>query len=241
MKSRTTPKVNVRDGAAIGIERDRDGNQRRRRAEAPGDRRGAILLHRSNHFAEARQLARRHQAGQHDLDFGARHRELRRPEVVQRVAECIHAIAVDVRDRAGRAKLEVSGQQAHADGVAGLQRPAVGGRRARAGRLRVRHRHEAGGRECRRDRVEHRRIEARCDHRHRDRPQHRAHARQIRRRRPTGPAPGTVRRRTVSIGRDRATRSRAVRAASAGATSRPDASRAARPSSSSRRAFRRSA
>ena len=155
---------------------------------------------------------------------GARHRELRRPEVVERMAERVDAIAVDVGHRAGGAELEVAAQQRDADGVARLERRPSRRAPPRAGWRRRRHRHEAGRRERRRERVEHLRLEARC------RPAAWRSAaasalmrRQVggRRRDRTG-AVATVRKRTVRARRDRATQLvEQLARRQAGATSRP--------------------
>ena len=91
-------------------------------AEAAGDGGRAILLQRADDVAEARDLARRHQARQHDVDIGLRQRKLGRAEVVHRVAEAVDPVAVDVGDGAGGAEHEVAGQQRDAHRVAGPQR-----------------------------------------------------------------------------------------------------------------------
>ena len=81
-------------------------------------------------------MARADQRRQHRDDVGPRHRERGRPEVVERMAEGVDAVAVHLGDRAGGAEREVARQQRHADGVAGRQRgrprPAVAARRGRA-------------------------------------------------------------------------------------------------------------
>ena len=77
------------------------------------------------------------QARQHDVHVGARQRELRRAEAVERMAEGIHAIAVDVGDRAGRAELEVAAHQRDADRIARAQ-PRRRGTAGRRGCLRRR-------------------------------------------------------------------------------------------------------
>src|SRR6185369_4522168 len=64
----------------------------------------------------------RSEAWKHRVHVRARHRELSRPEVVHRVAECVDAVAVDVSDRAGGTKLEIARQEVHADGVARFER-----------------------------------------------------------------------------------------------------------------------
>jgi hypothetical protein len=82
-------------------------DERRTRAQRARDRRGAILLHRPDHLAERGDLERGHQAREHFVDVGAGERELRRPEVEEWMAEGVDAVAVDVRDRPGRAQFEV--------------------------------------------------------------------------------------------------------------------------------------
>ena len=96
------------------------GISRRALAERAGDRGRAILLHGADHLAHRRDLERRHQAGQQRVDVGARHRERRRAEIEERMAERIDAIAVHVRHRAGGAHLAVAAEQRDADRIARL-------------------------------------------------------------------------------------------------------------------------
>ena len=165
------------------------------------------------------------------------------PEVVERVAERIDAIAVDVRHGAGGAELEIAGQQSHADRVAGLQRPRVRRRMTPApGDCELDIGTKPAARERRRHRIEHRRVEPRRDHRHGDRPQHGAHAAKIRRTRRTSPAPATARRRTAAT-RPRSRDQMSSSSRGVGGQRHRDRTRARAPrrSSSSRRSFRRSA
>ena len=55
---------------------------------------------------------------QRRVDVCAGHRERRRPEIEERMAECVDAIAVDVRHRAGCAEIRVTRQQRYAHRIA---------------------------------------------------------------------------------------------------------------------------
>ena len=75
------------------------------------------------------------------VDVRARHRELGRPEVVHRVPERVHAIAVDVRDGAGAAEQQIAARRSvtptASPGLSGPSNgisPARACRRAAAGR-----------------------------------------------------------------------------------------------------------
>ena len=91
------------------------------------------------------------------------------------MAEGVDAVAVDLGDRAGRAELEVAGDERDADRIAGTQRLL----RPRGGILAAGARHhrqesllaERGG-----QRIDHRRVEAADRQRRRDRTQHRPDA-----------------------------------------------------------------
>ena len=65
------------------------------------------------------------QARQHGEHVRARHRELRRAQTVERMAERVDAVAVDVGDRAGGAELQVAAHERDADRIAGPQRRAA--------------------------------------------------------------------------------------------------------------------
>src|SRR5439155_21643655 len=90
--------------------------------ETAGYRRRAILKERSNHVAGRRELQRRKEAREYGVDIRPRHGELGRTQVVHRMAEGIHAIAVDVRHGAGAAELKIAGDECDADRIARLER-----------------------------------------------------------------------------------------------------------------------
>ncbi len=89
--------------AAAVVERDAHRDQLRHVAEGAGDGRRPVLLHRADHFSDARDLDGRHQARQERVHVSTRHRETRGPEVVERMPEGVDPVAVDVghRSRAG--------------------------------------------------------------------------------------------------------------------------------------------
>jgi hypothetical protein len=63
------------------------------------------------------------------VDVCAGHRELRRTKTEERVAECVDFVAVDVRDGAGGAHLEIAADERHTDSIAfakGTGHPALG-------------------------------------------------------------------------------------------------------------------
>ena len=107
---------------AVRVERDLDLHFARTGAERAANRGRAILGHRADHRPEARDLERRIEAWQHREDVRAGHRERRRAEIEERMAERVDARAVDVGDGAGRAHLEIAANQADADRIAGLER-----------------------------------------------------------------------------------------------------------------------
>ena len=115
-------------------------------AERARDRRGAILRDRADDLAGARDLRRAQQARQHDVHVGARHRELRRAQAIERMTERVDAIAVDLGDRAGGAELQVAAHQRDADRIARAQRlfaAAVAAAGACGANAPAMHRHEA--------------------------------------------------------------------------------------------------
>ena len=122
------------------VEVQRHRNHVRPGAQAAGNRGGAILQERADDLACRRQLERRKQTGKDRIDVRPCHREFGRAQVVQRMAECVHAVAVDVRDRAGAAHLQIPVHEHHADGVTRLQRSIerhlAGTRAAEAGAAR---------------------------------------------------------------------------------------------------------
>ena len=108
--------------AAIGSHRDGERNGARAHAEGAGDGGGAILVQHAHHLTQLRELDGVEQARNHRHDVRARHRQLRRAEVEEGVAEGEHARALDARHGAGGAERQVAAHEADADGVTGLKR-----------------------------------------------------------------------------------------------------------------------
>ena len=114
------------------------------------------------------------------MDVRARHRELGRAEVEEGMAERVDAVAVDVRDRAGGAHLEIAADQGDANRVAFAERPAcmfVSDGACAGGAAARHHRGEPGLAERTRQQVNRLRLEAAHHERRGDRPQHRAELR----------------------------------------------------------------
>ena len=96
--------------AAFGLERNGQGNQSGPSPSVPGDRRRAILLDDANDLPRYGNLRRAGEARQHGDHVGARHRETRRAETVERMAERVDTVAIDFGDRAGGAEVQVAVQ-----------------------------------------------------------------------------------------------------------------------------------
>ena len=112
--------------------------------DAAGDGGGAVLVHRAHGVGRGGDLPRLVEAGEDRVDVGLLHRELDGPEVVERVAEGVHApVLVDVGDGARHREVEVALDERHPDRAPGLE---VGqGRLGKAGARRPHHRREAVG------------------------------------------------------------------------------------------------
>ena len=155
--------------AAFWLEPQRDGHQLRAWAQSSRDGRRTVLQKRADDLTRRRQLGRGEQARQDRVDVGPRHRKLRRSDVVQGVAEGIHAIAVDMRDGSRAAEEKVAVDEGDPDGIAGLERAVerhVAGTRPYRGTRR----HEALLTKGPSEQVAHARIESRHDERRRDGP-----------------------------------------------------------------------
>src|SRR5690606_18014172 len=111
----------LRFGAAR-TERERDVEFARPVAERAADDGRAILRNGPDNPAEARELHRAVEARQHRDNVRLGHRQLSGAEVEERMAEGVHAVAVDMRDGSRRAHLEVAPYERHANGIAGAQR-----------------------------------------------------------------------------------------------------------------------
>ena len=83
-----------------------------------------ILVDGAEHLAHAGEPRRLGAAREERRDPRARHREPRRTEVVERVAEGVDAALVHEGDGAGAGHREVAAHQGGADGVARLERGA---------------------------------------------------------------------------------------------------------------------
>ena len=117
------------------------------------DGRGAILKESPDDLARGRQLHRREEAGQHRIDVRSSHRELGGPQVVHRVAERVDALAVDVRDGAGAAELQIAVEEHHADRVARFRRAVVRHFSRSRPRRRAAHREKALLAKCAAERI----------------------------------------------------------------------------------------
>ena len=113
---------NVRSWPRLVRELHLDRDHARRLAQAPGDGGGAVLLDGAHgvggRHADLPGLV---QAREDRIDVRLLHGELRGPEVVERMAERVDAVVVDVRDGAGDREVHVAFDQGDAQRAA---RPA---------------------------------------------------------------------------------------------------------------------
>ena len=87
----------------------------------PGDGGGAVLVDGADGLAGVADLPGLVEAREHRVDVRLLHRELRRPEVVEGMAEGVDAVAVDVGDGARGRQVHVALDERHADGAARLR------------------------------------------------------------------------------------------------------------------------